>query len=126
MGKSETEILFVKNVEARMCKIWKSLPLLLSSWFPSCYGTLCILCHTRVPYKVTQSNKHVPLCRRSTSQNKSSISRLYSFIVKLSSHNLIMSWRGRQVVSYMIFLYPYTLLLLSWKLCKNREHYRVL
>jgi len=39
MGRSETEILFVKSAEARMCKIWKTLPCLLSSCFTSCYGT---------------------------------------------------------------------------------------
>lgn len=87
----------------------------------------CVHPYSSVSYKVMQSSRHLPLFQRSLlAKQKYQFYFQTLFSVKLSSLNLIMSSRGRQIVTYMTFLSPYTLLLLSWKLCRNRRNYRAL
>jgi hypothetical protein len=120
MGRSETEILFVKSAEARMCKMWKTLPCLLNICFTSCYGTS----HQGIVQSNTIQQASAPLSEVNPRKVRVLFPDFIHCQAKLTQpYNELTRQTGCKLYD---FLSPYTLLLLSWKLCKNREHYRAL
>lgn len=82
-----------------MWKIWKTLPYRRSRLAPL---------HATVPLYslsmqgIVQSNTHQKACHSSSLAKEEFYSQTL-FVVRLSSHNLVMSWRGRQITTYTIF-----------------------